>query len=88
MRLDLEIELWRRGQVREVILLEAASEGALRKSHGRHFEDLATLVAASRSPLNRACLSPFLSPPKEFPTNGDCASTPVKSIGCARSSVG
>ena len=47
MRLDLEIELLRRGQVREVVLLEAASEEALRKTHRRYFEDLATLAAAS-----------------------------------------
>jgi hypothetical protein len=47
VRLDLEIELLRRGQVREVVLLEAASEEALRKTHRRYFEDLATLAAAS-----------------------------------------
>jgi hypothetical protein len=46
-RLELEIELLRRGETREVVLLEAASEDALRKTHRRYFEDLATLAAAS-----------------------------------------
>jgi hypothetical protein len=47
VRLDLEIELLRRGQIREVVLLEAGSEDALRKTHRRYFEDLETLAAAS-----------------------------------------
>jgi hypothetical protein len=47
VRLDLEIELLRRGQIREVVLLEANSEDALRKTHRRYFEDLETLAAAS-----------------------------------------
>jgi hypothetical protein len=44
-RLDLEIELQRRSQNHEVVLLEAASEGALRKTHGRYFEDVEHLLA-------------------------------------------
>ncbi len=44
-RLDLEIELQRRSQNHEVVLLEAASEEALRKTHGRYFEDVEHLLA-------------------------------------------
>jgi hypothetical protein len=43
-RLQLELELNRRGTEREVVLLEAASEGALRRTHRRYFEDLSELV--------------------------------------------
>jgi hypothetical protein len=44
-RLDLEIELRRRGQKHEIVLLEAASEDALHKTHGRYFEDVDGLLA-------------------------------------------
>jgi hypothetical protein len=44
-RLDLEIELQRRGQNHEVVLLEAASEEAVRKTHGRYFDDVEHLLA-------------------------------------------
>ena len=37
-RLDLELELNRRGIDHEVVLLEAASEGAVRRTHRRYFE--------------------------------------------------
>lgn len=43
-RLQLELELNRRGTEREVVLLEAASEEALRRTHRRYFEDLNELV--------------------------------------------
>ena len=43
-RLQLEVELNRRGTEREVVLLEAASEEALRRTHRRYFEDLNELV--------------------------------------------
>jgi hypothetical protein len=43
-RLELELELNRRGDEREVVLLEAASEEALRRTHRRYFEDLNELV--------------------------------------------
>jgi hypothetical protein len=48
-RLDLEIDLRRRGERHEVVLLEAASEEALRKTHGRYFEDLEGLLALTAS---------------------------------------
>jgi hypothetical protein len=47
VRLGLEIDLSRRGVEREVVLLEAASEEALRRTHGRYFESLGELVAAA-----------------------------------------
>jgi hypothetical protein len=43
-RLQLELDLNRLGTEREVVLLEAASEEALRRTHRRYFEDLAELV--------------------------------------------
>lgn len=42
-RLDLELRLNREGIEREVVLLEAATEEALRRTHGRYFEDLGGL---------------------------------------------
>ena len=43
-RLQLELELNRLGTEREVVLLEAASEEAVRRTHRRYFEDLNELV--------------------------------------------
>ena len=43
-RLSLEIELNRLGTRHEVVLLEAASEEALRRTHRRYFEDLVSLA--------------------------------------------
>lgn len=43
-RLDLEIALSRHRVDHEVVLLEAASEEALRRTHRRYFEDLAALA--------------------------------------------
>ena len=48
-RLDLEINLNRSGIDREVVILEAASEGALRRTHRRYFEDLAELTTTLAS---------------------------------------
>lgn len=45
-RLVCELELHRNGLQREVVLLQSESEAALRKTHGRYFEDLAALTAA------------------------------------------
>jgi len=44
-RLDMELDLHRRGVEREVVLLEAETEEALRRTHRRYFEDLAQLVS-------------------------------------------
>ena len=43
-RLELELDLNRLGTEREVVILEAATEEALRRTHRRYFEDLAELV--------------------------------------------
>jgi len=43
-RLRLEINLNRRHVQHEVVLLQAATEEALRKTHRRYFEDVAQLV--------------------------------------------
>lgn len=43
-RLELEVALNRQGIEREVVLLEAANEDALRRSHRRYFEDLSQLA--------------------------------------------
>jgi hypothetical protein len=45
-RLDLELALRRRGIDHEVVLLEAASEEALRRTHRRYFESLQELATA------------------------------------------
>ncbi len=44
LRLDLEISLRRRNLKREVVLLEAANEAALRRTHRRYFESLEQLA--------------------------------------------
>ncbi len=46
-RLDMELKLNRLGTEREVVLLEAASEDALRRTHRRYFENLSELMEAS-----------------------------------------
>ena len=43
-RLDLELRLSRRGLQREVVLLEAATEDDLRRTHRRYFEGLNELA--------------------------------------------
>jgi hypothetical protein len=43
-RLEIELELNRRGVDHEVVLLEAASEDALRKTHRRYFENLSQIA--------------------------------------------
>ena len=46
-RLELELELNRRGVEREVVILEAATEEAVRRTHRRYFENLEELLKAS-----------------------------------------
>lgn len=48
-RLDLEIELFRMGVNREVVLLEADSEHALRKTHNRYFRDVSALAKSVKA---------------------------------------
>ena len=52
-RLERELSLHRKGVKREIVILQAASEDALKKTHGRYFADLATLAeSASRGISN------------------------------------
>ena len=44
-RLNLELELNRRGVAHEVVLLEAEDEAALRRTHRRYFENLLELAS-------------------------------------------
>jgi hypothetical protein len=44
-RLELELDLNRRGIEREVVLFEAANEDALRRTHRRYFETLTQLAS-------------------------------------------
>jgi len=44
VRLELELDLNRRGVEHEVVLLEAENEKALRRTHRRYFENLTELV--------------------------------------------
>lgn len=46
-RLELELKLNRLGVKHEVVILHAASEEAVRRTHRRYFEDLADLVKVS-----------------------------------------
>ena len=45
-RLGRELTLHQKGLHREVVLLQAASEDALRETHRRYFADIATLAEA------------------------------------------
>jgi len=45
-RLDLELGLRKQGIEREVVLLEAPSEDALRITHSRYFKNLSELMRA------------------------------------------
>lgn len=44
-RLEMELDLNRRGVEREVVLLEAENEEAVRRTHRRYFEDLTQLIS-------------------------------------------
>lgn len=47
VRLELELDLVRRKKDDEVVVLDAATEADLRKTHRRYFEDLAGLANVS-----------------------------------------
>jgi hypothetical protein len=44
LRLNLELDLNKRGVDHEVVLLDAENEAALRLTHQRYFEDLAQIL--------------------------------------------
>jgi len=43
-RLKRELALHRKGVQREIVLLQALNEDALKETHGRYFADIVTLV--------------------------------------------
>lgn len=43
-RLEIELDLNRRGVQREVVILEAAGEDALRQTHRRYFQSFASIA--------------------------------------------
>ena len=48
-RLEIELDLNRKGVDREVVLLEAESEDALRLTHRRYFENLRQILSTPRT---------------------------------------
>jgi len=52
-RLELELELNRRGNRDEVVLLDAANEEALRRTHRRYFENASQIVTSATSGPDR-----------------------------------
>lgn len=48
-RLEMELDLNRKGVDHEVVLLEAANQGALHRTHQRYFKNLDQLLAAGRT---------------------------------------
>lgn len=46
-RLNLELHLNRRGVAHEVVILEAESEEALRRTHRRYFEDVRQIATSA-----------------------------------------
>lgn len=48
-RLELELALNTRGVVHEVVILEAASEEALRRTHRRYFDDVSAIARAGQA---------------------------------------
>ena len=65
-RLKLELDLKRRGVEHEVVLLDAPSEEAIRRSHGRYFESVVELVGGS--PQVQALLMGTAKSPHESET--------------------
>ena len=59
-RLDLELDLNRRGINHEVVLLEAASEAALLLTHRRYFEDARQILRSIRERIERARITSLL----------------------------
>jgi hypothetical protein len=51
-RLDLELDLNRRRVNHEVVLLEAASEEALRRTHGRYFKTLRQILESASAAIS------------------------------------
>jgi hypothetical protein len=52
-RFQKELTLHRKGITREIVLLQAADEAALRETHRRYFADIATLVETDANGVAR-----------------------------------
>ena len=61
-RFEIELDLNRKGVDHEVVLLEAASKEALRRTHQRYFDDLTQILrsAAGRNADSRDCSDAIL----------------------------
>jgi len=55
-RLEIELDLNRRGMRHEVVILEAENEAAIRKTHRRYFETLEEILQSGIDELKK---SPF-----------------------------
>jgi len=49
LRLEIELDLNRKKIDHEVVLLDAASEAALHRTHGRYFKDLRQILESLRA---------------------------------------
>jgi hypothetical protein len=72
-RLDLELELNRQGVEHEIVLLDAPSEEALRRTHSRYFESVAELACGS--PETQAMLMRTLESSRESKPGPPCGSS-------------
>ena len=63
-RLGLELDLNRRGINHEVVLLEAASEGAVRRTHRGYFETPRQIAESIALAINRTIRSLYPNPDK------------------------
>lgn len=53
-RLGIELDLKRKGIDHEVVLLDAASEHALHRTHQRYFSDLSEILKSANGGQNRS----------------------------------
>jgi len=51
VRIEMELDVNRKGGNNEVVLLEAASKDALRRTHQRYFADLDGLLKSAAGPI-------------------------------------
>ena len=58
VRLEMELDLSRKGVGYEVVLLEAENENALRRTHRRYFEDLRQILSQKRDIPDFAAVPP------------------------------
>jgi hypothetical protein len=64
-RLDLELDLNRKGVDHEVVLLEADSEADLHRTHQRYFKNLRELIEALRAAVSSSSGPPSRAAPSK-----------------------